>query len=61
MYQDAWQKENRSYALQNVMVHYDMSMQLWMLRSDLFRDAKLHFTQTRILPVPQELGMPAYR
>lgn len=59
MYQDAWHKENRSYALQNVMVHYDMSMQLWMQRSDLFRDAKLHFGQTKTLPIPEKLGMPA--
>ena len=61
MYQHAWLQENRPYALHNVMVRYDLNMQLWMQRSDGFRDAKAHFNQTHTLVKPEDIGLPAIR
>jgi hypothetical protein len=60
-YEAAWKQDNRSYALHDVMVRYDMNMQLWMKRSDAFTDAKAHFVQTKLLPKPEEIGLPAIK
>jgi hexosaminidase len=58
MFQAAWQKEDRPYTEHNVLLRYDRSMILWMNRSDLFRDAKLHFNETNVVPPAEEIGMP---
>jgi hypothetical protein len=58
IYQTAWLKENRPYWLDNVLVRYDMNMQMWVQRSIAFHRAGRQFEQTGALPAPQELGLP---
>jgi hypothetical protein len=59
LYQTAWLRENRPYWLDNVLVRYDMNMQMWVQRSIAFHRAGRQFGQTGALPAPQELGLPA--
>ncbi len=58
LYRAAWLKENRPYWLDNMLAHYDMNMQLWIARGNLFRAAMLQFLQTHALPSMQQLGLP---
>jgi hypothetical protein len=57
-YKAAWLKENRPYWLDNVMIQYDMSMQLWIQRRQMFRVAAEQYHQTHVFPTAQELGLP---
>ena len=58
IYKKAWLQENRPYSLHNVMVRYDLNMQLWMQRRIRFNDAEAHFSRTHLLPRPEEIGLP---
>ena len=58
LYRAAWLKENRPYWLDNVSVHYDMAMQLWIERASRFNQLSLQFYQTHVLPKPEDLGLP---
>jgi hexosaminidase len=59
MFADLWMRENRPYWLQNVLVRYDLSMQLWVQRSTQFRAAQFAWRTEHRLPAPSELGIPA--
>ena len=57
-YSELWLREHRPYALQNVVVRYDLASQLWVLRSDKFVAAREQWQQQHTLPSPAELGIP---
>jgi hypothetical protein len=58
LYKEAWQRENRAYSLHNVMVRYDMNIRMWMERGTRLSDAEAQFSQTHIMPKPEDVGLP---
>jgi len=58
IHSDLWMRENRPYWLQNVLVRYDLSTQLWVQRSIQFRAAQFAWRTDHRLPAPAELGIP---
>jgi hypothetical protein len=58
LYETAWRAENRPYWLQNVLVKYDLAMQLWQSRADRFAQARSELTRTRRLPSAAAVGIP---
>lgn len=58
-YSQLWQRENRPYWLQNVLVRYDLATQLWVSRSSRFVSAHTDWRERRTLPSPADLGIPA--
>jgi hypothetical protein len=58
LYRHAWLQENRPYWLDNVLARYDLSMQLWIQRSNRFSEASAQYRQTHVLPKPEEVGLP---
>ena len=59
LYQAAWLRENRPYWMSNVLVKYDLAMQLWQARADRFAATRSEFTRTRRLPSFDAAGIPA--
>jgi hexosaminidase len=59
LYREAWLKENRPYWLDNVSAQYELAMQLWIKRAERFSEAQTQWFQTRTLPPPEALGLPA--
>ncbi|HZY63811.1 MAG TPA: family 20 glycosylhydrolase, partial [Edaphobacter sp.] len=59
LYQQAWLRSNRPYALRPVLEHYDYTIGLWLARSDKFRTAQRQWADTHSLPTAAELGIPA--
>jgi hexosaminidase len=58
LYEAAWRAENRPYWLQNVLVKYDLAMQLWQSRADRFAQARSEMTRTKRLPSSAAVGIP---
>jgi hypothetical protein len=59
LYQQAWLRDNRPYWLQNNLIHYDQTAQLWMNRSDRFRTQVMQqWWDTHTLPTAAEAGLP---
>jgi hypothetical protein len=58
LYETAWRAENRPYWLENVLVKYDLAMQLWQSRVDRFAQARSELTRTRKLPSAAAVGIP---
>jgi hexosaminidase len=58
-YSQLWLRENRPYWLQNVLVRYDLSTQLWVERSSRFRAARDEWRTHQKLPSAAELGIPS--
>ncbi|MGI8770039.1 MAG: glycoside hydrolase family 20 zincin-like fold domain-containing protein [Acidobacteriaceae bacterium] len=58
-YSDLWLRENRPYWLQNVLVRYDLAIQLWAQRGNHFLSARTQWNEHHTLPSPAELGVPA--
>ena len=58
-YSQIWLGENRPYWLNNVTVRYDLQIEVWQRRGDLFDEAIQEFYSGRDLPSAAELGMPA--
>jgi hexosaminidase len=58
LYQSLWLRENRPYALQNVLARYDIAIQLWTARGDKFQDVLHHWQATNHLPTQEEVGLP---
>jgi hexosaminidase len=46
LYEQAWGRENRPYALHNILARYDLNVQLWLQRSG----CRLQFTQSTAAP-----------
>jgi hypothetical protein len=59
LYESAWRAENRPYWLQNVLVKYDLAMQLWQSRADRFAQVRSELARTRRLPPAAAAGIPA--
>ena len=59
LYEQAWLRSNRPYALRPVLEHYDATVALWLARADKFRAVQRGYTDTRTLPSASELGLPA--
>jgi hypothetical protein len=58
LYQQAWLRSNRPYALRLVLEHYDSTIALWQSRADRFRSAQRQLSDTKTLPTPADLGLP---
>ncbi|MEO7454771.1 MAG: family 20 glycosylhydrolase [Gemmatimonadaceae bacterium] len=58
LYEAAWRRENRPYWLSNVLVKYDLAIQLWQQRADRFSNARNEYSRTRILPSAEAVGIP---
>lgn len=59
LYETAWRAENRPYWLQNVLVKYDLAMQLWQARADRFAQARSELARTKKLPSAAAVGIPS--
>ena len=57
-FRQVWLKENRPYWLNNVTVRYDLEIQKWQQRGDMFQDAIRVRWQGKGLPEPATLGLP---
>jgi hexosaminidase len=57
LYKEAWLAENRPYWLDNVLVRYDMQIQLWQQRNLNFGTIASDWQKTHELPTPDSLGM----
>jgi hypothetical protein len=58
LYEAAWRAENRPYWIQNVLVKYDVAMQLWQSRADRFAQARSELARTKKLPSAAAVGIP---
>ena len=58
LYQQAWLRSNRPYALRPVLEHYDYTVQLWLGRSDRVRAASRQWSDSHTLPTAAEVGIP---
>ncbi|MEP7000774.1 MAG: family 20 glycosylhydrolase [bacterium] len=59
LYESAWMRENRPYWIHNVLVKYDLAIQLWQSRADKFVAARAEFGRTKKLPTGDSIGFPA--
>ena len=58
LYESAWRRENKPYWLPNVLVKYDLAIQLWQSRADRFALARSEYGRTRKLPPGESIGFP---
>ena len=59
LYEAAWLRENRPYWITNVLVKYDLAIQLWQSRADRFALARSEYGRTDKLPSREAFGIPA--
>jgi len=57
-YSQVWLSENRPYWLSNVTVRYDIAIETWQKRSDLFLTGIRGWDSGRDLPSAASLGLP---
>jgi hypothetical protein len=58
-YSQVWLGENRPYWLSNVTVRYDLEIQKWQQRGNLFDQAVRDWQNGKDLPLASSLGLPA--
>lgn len=58
LYQQAWLRSNRPYALRPVLEHYDYAIQMWIGRSDKVRVAQRQWADSHTLPPAADIGVP---
>ena len=58
LYRDSWLAENRPYWLDNVLVRYDLRIQLWQQRGEAIDQLITNWQDTKVLPTAQEAGIP---
>lgn len=58
LFEQAWYRSNRAYALRPTLEHYDYTIGIWEARSDKLRSAQRQWSDTRTLPTAAELGLP---
>jgi hexosaminidase len=61
LYQQAWLRSNRPYALREVLERYDATIALWQSRDDRFRSAQRQLADSKTLPSASDLGLPPLR
>jgi hypothetical protein len=59
LFEQAWYRSNRTYALRPVLEHYDYTIGIWQARSDKLRSAQRQWSDTHTLPTSAELGLPS--
>ena len=59
MYRDSWLRENRPYWLDNVLVRYDLRIQLWQKRGEDLNTLIDRWQTTHALPTAAEAGLPS--
>jgi hypothetical protein len=57
-YSQVWLSENRPYWLNNVTVRYDLEIERWQRRGDLFLQAIRDRDNGKDLPAPESLELP---
>jgi hexosaminidase len=57
-FSQVWLGENRPYWLNNVTVRYDLAVELWQRRGDLFAQGARDWQNGKDLPAPALLGLP---
>jgi hypothetical protein len=58
-FSQVWLSENRPYWLNNVSVRYDLAIEKWQQRGDLFQAGLRGWDNGKDLPPAAELGLPA--
>jgi len=58
LYREAWLRDNRPYWLGNNRSHYDLSAQLWVGRSERWKQVLQNWWDTHTLPAAAEVGLP---
>ena len=58
LYEQAWLRSNRPYALRPVLEHYDYTIGIWLGRSDRMRSVKRQWSDSHTLPAASEVGIP---
>ena len=58
LYEQAWYRSNRAYALRPVLEHYDYAVGVWEARSERVRSAQRQWSDTHTLPPATDLGLP---
>jgi hypothetical protein len=58
-YSQVWLSENRPYWLNNVTVRYDLQIEKWQRRGEMFEDAVRDWDHGKGLPTASALGLPA--
>jgi hexosaminidase len=58
LYEQAWYRSNRAYALRPVLEHYDYAIGVWEARSERVRSAQRQWSDTHTLPPATDLGLP---
>ncbi len=58
LYEQAWLRSNRPYALRPVLEHYDYTIGIWLARSDKMRSVKRQWSDSHTLPPAIEAGIP---
>jgi hypothetical protein len=58
-YSEVWLGENRPYWLNNVTVRYDLQIQKWERRGEMFQEAERDWGHGKDLPAASALGLPA--
>jgi hexosaminidase len=58
LYEQAWYRSNRAYALRPTLEHYDYTVGIWEGRSDRVRSAQRQWSDTHTLPPAADLGIP---
>jgi hexosaminidase len=59
LYEQAWYRSNRAYALRPVLEHYDYAVGTWLARSDKLRSVQRQWSDIRTVPTAGEVGLPA--
>ncbi len=58
LYEQAWLRSNRTFALRRVLEKYDYTVGLWLARSDKVRVAQRQWGESHTLPTAAEVGIP---
>src|SRR5271154_3860179 len=58
LFEQAWYRSNRAYALRPTLEHYDYTVGIWEARSDKLRSAQRQWADTHTLPTAAEVGLP---
>jgi hexosaminidase len=58
LFERSWMAENRPYWLQNNLARYDVEIARWVQRINDMDAARRKFTRERVLPNPDQLGVP---
>jgi hexosaminidase len=58
LFEQAWYRSNRAYALRPTLEHYDYTIGLWEARSDRLRSAQRQWSDSHTLPPASDLGIP---